>query len=173
MSAHYSNYSNVDGKSAFLSGLVSACADAYLCETLPKYWALEADVFEAGTSDLCECIRKRLYEYMSNDNADAASKTDGLDFRLQPLSEELHEIVHDLFDRYKGNHAPNEYDLIKSFLADVRYQLGDVRGIYSIEGTLTDRVSEVLSGFYTYVIFEVIFIEYDGYIVMLVFGSDE
>lgn len=85
----------------------------------------------------------------------------------------MHEIIHDLFDRYKGNHVPNEYELINSFLADVRYQLGDVRGIYSIEGTLTDRVSEVLGGFYTYVVFEVLFIEYDGYIVMLVFGSDE
>lgn len=31
----------------------------------------------------------------------------------------------------------------------------------------------VLSEFYTYIIFEVVFIEYEEYMVMIVFGSDE
>lgn len=37
---------------------------------MPKYWALEADVFEAGTSDLCGCIRKRFKDYLSDPDAD-------------------------------------------------------------------------------------------------------
>ena len=173
MSAHYSNYSNTDGKSAFLSGAVSALADAYLCKALPKYWALETDVFEAGTSDLCGCIRKRLKDYLSDPDADIADKTDVLDFNLQPLSEEPDQIIHDLFDRYKAGHVPDESDLIKSFLSDVRYQLREPKGIYRVEGALTEEITDVLSGFYTYVIFEILFIEYNGFIVMLVFGSDE
>ncbi len=32
MSAHYSNYTNIDGNTAFLAGAVSTYADAYLCE---------------------------------------------------------------------------------------------------------------------------------------------
>lgn len=40
MSAHYSNYTNIDGNTAFLAGAVSTYADAYLCEILPKYWGI-------------------------------------------------------------------------------------------------------------------------------------
>lgn len=53
------------------------------------------------------------------------------------------------------------------------YQLGDAKGIYSIEGVLNERITAALSEFYTYIVFSVLLIEYDGYIVMLVFGSDE
>ena len=173
MSAQYGCYSNIDGNTAFLAGAVSAFADAYLCEILPKYWALDVDVFNADISNLCDCIRKRLHDYLTEDNADIIRKIDDLDFRLQQLSGDLPQIVHDLFDRYKEKHVPNECELINRFLADIRYQLGDVKSIYSIDGSLNERITAPFSEFYTYIVFTVLFIEYDGYIVMLVFGSDE
>ena len=173
MSADYCNYSNIDGNTAYLAGAVSAFADAYLCEILPKYWALEADVFNADISNLCDSIRKRLRDYLSDNNAKIISKIDKLDFGLQQLSGDLPQIVHDLFERYKEKHVPNECELINRFLADIRYQLGDVKSIYSIDGSLNERITAPFSEFYTYIVFTVLFIEYDGYIVMLVFGSDE
>lgn len=173
MSAHYGDYSDIDGNTAFLAGAVSAFSDAYLCEILPKYWALEADVIDTEISNLCDSIRKRLRDYLSKDNADIIRKIDRLDFGLERLSGELPQIVHELFDRYKEKHVPNECELINRFLADIRYQLGDAKGIYSIEGVLNERITAALSEFYTYIVFSVLFIEYDGYIVMLVFGSDE
>ena len=173
MSAQYGCYSDIDGNTAFLAGAVSAFADAYLCEILPKYWALEADVFNADISNLCDSIRKRLRDYLSDNNAKIISKIDKLDFGLQQLSGDLPQIVHDLFERYKEKHVPNECELINRFLADIRYQLGDVKSIYSIDGSLNERITAALSEFYTYIVFSVLLIEYDGYIVMLVFGSDE
>ena len=173
MSAHYGDYSDIDGNTAFLAGAVSAFSDAYLFEILPKYWALEADVIDTEISNLCDSIRKRLRDYLSKDNADIIRKIDRLDFGLERLSGELPQIVHELFDRYKEKHVPNECELINRFLADIRYQLGDAKGIYSIEGVLNERITAALSEFYTYIVFSVLFIEYDGYIVMLVFGSDE
>ena len=173
MSAHYSNYTNIDGNTAFLAGAVSAFSDAYLCEILPKYWALEADVIDTEISNLCDSIRKRLRDYLSKDNADIIRKIDRLDFGLERLSGELPQIVHKLFDRYKEKHVPNECELINRFLANIGYQLGDAKGIYSIEGVLNERITAALSEFYTYIVFSVLFIEYDGYVVMLVFGSDE
>ena len=173
MSAHYGDYSDIDGNTAFLAGAVSAFSDAYLCEILPKYWALEADVIDTEISNLCDSIRKRLRDYLSKDNADIIRKIDRLDFGLERLSGELPQIVHELFDRYKEKHVPNECELINRFLADIRYQLGDAKGIYSIEGVLNERITAALSEFYTYIVFSVLLIEYDGYIVMLVFGSDE
>lgn len=172
MSAHYGYYSKIDGNSAFLSGNVSAFADAYLCDILPKYWALEADVFEADISNLCDNIRKRLYDYLSDDG-DVVRKIDALDFDLRSLSGELPQIIHELFDRYKEKHVQDEVDKINQFVSDIKYQLGDIKGIYSIRDTLNESITSALCEFYTYIVFEVIFIKYDGYFVMLVFGSDE
>ena len=45
MSADYCNYSNIDGNTAYLAGAVSAFADAYLCEILPKYWTLDCNSY--------------------------------------------------------------------------------------------------------------------------------
>lgn len=123
MSVHYSNYSDIDGNTAFLAGAVSAYADAYLCEILPKYWALEADVFNADISNLCDCVRNRLRDYLPEDNADIICKIDKLDFGVQPLSGELPQTVHEIFDRYKEKHIPNECELIKSFLADISLEM--------------------------------------------------
>ena len=173
MSAHYGYYSKIDGHSAFLSGNVSAFADAFLCGILPKYWALEADVFEADTSNLCERIRARLRDYLLDDSDDAICNIDTLDFDLQPMSSDLPKIFHDLLDRYKEQHVQDEVDKINQFVSEIRYQLGDIKGIYSISGTLNESITDALSKFYTYIVFEVLFIEYDGYLVMLVFGSDE
>ncbi len=173
MSAHYSYYSKIDGNCAFLSGSVSAFADAYLCEILPKYWALEADVFETDTSDLCDSIRKKLLNYMLKDNDDVVEKIGKLEFELQPESNELPQLIHNLFARYKGKSVPNEIDMINRFVSNVRFQLGNIKDIYSIKGGLNELITDALSEFYTYVVFQVYFIEYEGYIVMLVFGSDE
>ena len=110
---------------------------------------------------------------MLDDSDDVVRKIDVLDFDLQPMSGELPQIIHDLFDRYKEQHVQDEVDKINQFVSDIRYQLGDIKGIYSIKGTLNERITAALNEFYTYIVFEVIFIEYDGYVVMLVFGSDE
>lgn len=173
MSAHYGYYAKVDGHSAFLSGNISALADAYLCDILPKYWDLEADVFEADIPNLCGSIRKRLHDYLIDNADDVVRKIDTLDFDLQPLSGELSQIIHDLFDKYKEKHVQDEAGKINQFISDIKYQLGDIKGIYSIRGSLNERITSALSEFYTYIVCEVLFIEYDGYFVMLVFGSDE
>ena len=173
MSAHYGYYSKIDGTCAFLSGSISAFADAYLCEVLPKYWTIEADVFEADTSNLCGSIRKKLHDYLLDNDVDVVKKIDNLEFELQPESGELPQLIHNLFIKYKERTVPDECDMVNSFISDVRYQLGDIKGIYSIKDVINEHITDALSEFYTYIVFEVLFIEYDGYIVMLVFGSGE
>ena len=59
MSSHYSYYEKIDGKLAFLSGNISALSDECLCNIIPKYWAVEADVFKADANDICGSMRRK------------------------------------------------------------------------------------------------------------------
>jgi hypothetical protein len=45
--------------------------------------------------------------------------------------------------------------------------------LYKIEGELNERITRVISEFYTYLVFDLVFWEYEEYMVMIVFGSDE
>ena len=58
-------------------------------------------------------------------------------------------------------------------LRGVRFQLGELKNIYKIEGELNERITRVISEFYTYLVFDLVFFEYEEYMVMIVFGSDE
>lgn len=60
MSAYYSSYSKVDSDEAFLASNVSAVCDNTLSEVLPRYWAVETDVFKSSASNICENLRDRL-----------------------------------------------------------------------------------------------------------------
>ena len=62
---------------------------------------------------------------------------------------------------------------IKEFLSEIRFQIGDIEAIYRLKQPLSEKSSRCFSEYYTYIIFDIIFIKYSGYIVMVVWGSDE
>ena len=173
MSSIYSNYLKVDSDQAFLSGNISAICDYTISEILPRYWAVETDVFKSTTSDLCDNIKSRLKQYLSETSDDGdIKKIDGLNFELQEIKESFSEYFKHLVDSYKTSHHTKEKQKIDTFLSDVRFQLGEYIRMYKIENPFQQKVS-ILSKFYTYIVFEVVFIEYKNYMVMIVFGSDE
>ena len=55
----------------------------------------------------------------------------------------------------------------------LRIRLGDIKGIYKISGEHSENVPDAINAFYAYVVFDILFIEFEGYMVMIVFGSDE
>ncbi len=63
MSAIFDMYKNIDGDEAFLSGVVSTLSDETLSKIVPRYWAVEADVFKSDINNIVSNIKKRLYAY--------------------------------------------------------------------------------------------------------------
>lgn len=180
MSAFYDSYEHVESKEAFLSGYIGAICDDTLAFVLPRFSAIESDVFRAEPSNICEKVKTRLKQYLaascSNDYSD--EKIDRLNFELQEINESFSEYFKGRIDPYivanRDSHNPQEKQLIDRFFADVKFQLGDCKKLYRIKtDSIYPRNFEILSEFYTYIVFEVIFIEYENYMVMIVFGSDE
>ena len=173
MSAFYSSYSKVDSDEAFLAGNVSAVCDYTLVEILPRYWAVETDVFKSNKANICENIKTRLKQYLPEDFDDTVlKKIDGMGFELQEINGAFSEYFKNLVDSYKTKHNLCEKQKIDDFFSTVKFQLGEYIKIYKMINPVKGVVS-VLSEFYTYIIFEVFFVEYKNYMVMIVFGSDE
>ena len=169
MSALYEYFEYINGKTAFLAGAVSTLADQTLCEMLPKYWALEADVFEANRENLVSSVKDRMRKYHSNES----DLIENLQFEIEESSADLVQMVHSLFDAYKEKHSNNESECIKEFLCALRFQLGDIEAIYRIKKPLGEKNERCFSDYYTYIVFDIFFVQYSDYIVMIVFGSDE
>lgn len=174
MSSHYSYYEKIDGKLAFLSGNISALSDECLCNIIPKYWAVEADVFKADSNDICDSMRRSFANLLGDDGdkktLDNISK---FSFALRQLDKDVYSAIYDVFSRTKEKHIENEKEMIDEFMRGVRFQLGELKNIYKIEGELNERITRVISEFYTYLVFDLVFFEYEEYMVMIVFGSDE
>lgn len=169
MSAFYEYFKNIDGKTAFLAGLVSTLADQTLCEILPKYWAVEADIFEANKDNLVSSIKERMRKY----DSEVSGLIDNLQFEIVESMVDFEQMTHSLFDSYKCNHSDKESECIKYFLGGSRLQIGDIKAIYRLKEPLSDECERCFSHFYTYVVFDIFFIQYSNYKVMVVFGSDE
>ena len=175
MSALLEVYEEVPSIEAFLSGSISTLSDAYLAGILPKYWAVEADVFEANKGNLCEKIRKRLHEYLSCQVPDdkTIAHIDRLDFEIEQVNGKLVYILKDAIREPNGRLNSLAEKNIDSFIEAVRFRLGYSKNIYRIKGQLNERIAAAISDFYTYIVFDIIFVEYDKYMLMIVFGSDE
>jgi hypothetical protein len=171
MSAIYDMYKNIDGDEAFLSGVVSTLSDETLNKIIPKYWAVQADVFKSDINNIVSNIKKRLYAY--NNSLSDSQNIDYLNFEIEKCDNDFEYIVHSLFDLYKGNHSSNESEYIKEFLQNLKSKLGEIKAIYKIKTPFDEKKTQCICDFYTYIVFEVLFIEYSDYIVMVVLGSDE
>ena len=174
MSSHFSYYGKIDGRQAFLSGNISALSDECLCNIIPKYWAVEADVFKAGNNDICDSMRQCFVNLLGDDGdkkiLDSIAK---FSFDLKKEEKDVYGVIYDVFNRTQEKHLANEKEMIDEFMRGVRFQLGELKNIYKIQGELNERITRVISEFYTYLVFDLVFLEYEEYMVMIVFGSDE
>ena len=174
MSGHYSYYHNTDGKSAYLSGNIGALSDVYLTKLLPKYWAVEADVFEADPSNICLKIRERLCNLLvDSQNIEAREKIEALEFELALVQGDLQTAFREVFGSLCQISAEDEQKIVEDFLRHVRYQIGSTKQLYRIKGGLREDITQVIGEFYTYVVFDVLFLEFHEHMLMIVLGSDE
>ncbi len=174
MSGHYSYYHKIDGRSAYLSGNIGALSDAFLTKLLPKYWAVEADAFEAGPGDICIRMRERLCGLLADrQNTKVREEIEALEFELGPVQGDLQSAFREVFGSLSQMPAENEQRIVEEFLRHVRFQIGSVKQLYRIKGGLREDITRVIGEFYTFVVFDILFLEFTEHMLMIVLGSDE
>lgn len=172
MSSLYNYYSKVTGESAFLSGVISTLCDEKLIGICPRYWTVEADIFKANKNNICNTIKQRLYEYLQDDEK-VKEHIERLDFELQPVHGTPYENFHFIIDTIKERHHPDEKRLVDEFFEGIEFQLGKMQTVYKLSEKINKGNIAAISDFYIYTVFEILFVEYKDFMVMIVFGTDE
>ena len=170
MSGKYRIYKDFKGDEAYLIGHVEALGDGILSSILPKYWAVYTDVFKAGPSDVCEKIKERMLSLLKDGDDKLVKDIDSMSFELKKTDDDLVAVTAKISGK---DLSSSDLEMLSSFSRFLRIQLGDIKGIYTLSDKLKESTSNAISAFYTYVIFDIVFIEFEGYMVMAVFGSDE
>ena len=170
MASDLNFYDRFDGSEAFLMGNVRGLGDGFLSSVLPKFWAAYTDVFKAGPSDVCEKIKERMLSLLKDGDDKLVKDIDSMSFELKKTDDDLVAVTAKISGK---DLSSSDIEMLSSFSRFLRIQLGEIKGIYTLSDKLTESTSNAMSAFYTYVVFDIVFIEFEGYMVMVVFGSDE
>lgn len=175
MSKDYFGFSNEDGETAFLAGVVDVLSDE-LSMFLDDANALDADIFHVEDNDISllnDAVKKRLHSYKDKYGCSSIitdEKIDAIDIQLQKsyLSADAA-----LLDYMKKNSDKKEFEkAVSEFLRNLKWHLGEPIGVYT-SVRKNDKNIDVIADLYLGIAWDYFFIEYNQYFVMIVFGTSE
>ena len=78
-----------------------------------------------------------------------------------------------MIGRYGKQLNSDEKMSVDEFFQEIKFQIGDIKALYNINGGLNEQIKNAISDFYLFIVLDILFVQYKDYIVMLIFGSDE
>lgn len=181
MSKEMYYYKEVDSETAYLAGIAEAFAASLDMELSSQHYAVDTDVFrldENGMDGLYDLLLERLRHYNDIDEYELDLEKDSFMPNIP-------------YAKVTGNKTPvsvtniiREYvktDKIlpaaKDFFFSVNWHLKLPKAVYRTDmQALYEYMPELekaMRAFYLFIISEILFVEYDGYVLMLVIGSNE
>lgn len=172
-------FQNESGETAFLAGVADTLSDDVLCRVCPLHSTVEVDVFYLGENneiDFNSAIKKRLNKYLpSIENGDSKLKTkvDSLDIQFEVADGyknfQTPRFIMDLFQMMpEYSHAQEQHNAYCKFSDAIEVYLGKPLRFFKAH-----KDYSVLSEFYLYICYSVVFIEYNEYLLMIMAGSSE
>ncbi len=175
MSKDYCGFSNEDGETAFLAGVVDVLADE-LSLFLDRTNALDADIFlvvDNNISLLNDSVKKRLHAYKDKYGCSSIitdEKIDAIDIQLKKSDLSADAA---LLDYMKKNSDKKDVgNAVDEFLHNLNWYLGEPIGVY-VPVRKSDRNVSVIGNIYLGIAWDYFFIEYNQYFLMIVFGTSE
>lgn len=167
-------------RTEFLAEKTAELFEEHLFPVCPPMCALATDIFFIGERNelpVADMIKERLQLYLDNDEDkdEASRKADEaliarLDLRMErDPSPDFAGAVSRFY--YEGVSAEAQQG-ITAYIRAVERELGAPKASYRIKDDDHSNFRDLV-GYYTYAIFDISFIEFEGYMLMLVFGSDE
>ena len=175
MSKDFGVFESEKGDIAFLAGVVDVISDrlSLLCD---YGYTLEADIFPLESNNmelLSNSVKKRLHNYKQQIGEFSASdvEIDSFDFQLKKI--EVNDVSNYLSEIIKSySSRSNISEEVDEFLNTLRWQLQQPLGIYE-PIKLPDKNVEILGKIYLYLAWKYLFIYYNNYVVLLIFGTVE
>ena len=172
MSKEYWGFENEDGSTAFLAGVVDVLSDnlSLACDYAVT---LDADIFyvkEHDISLLNDSVKKRLHYYNKRYGLKIPKKKiDLIDFKLEKENCKIDDYLKKVMSKYSSN--PQMPEKVDEFLQELNWHIQKPLGIYS--PMRNDKNVYILGNIYLYMAWDYFFIEYDDYMVLVIFGTVE
>jgi len=188
MSLECNGFLNENGITGFLGGIVSASSDEFSIQIYNlgiRYETLDADIFYLGEHNEItfeDAIKKRMKSYWYDastigDTTDINKLIDLAQFKLRKSNEtKLSETITKMYTYIEDADLKKINTLAKEFDDSIKYYLQKPKAIYDLPIEVNGDIYEcgsIISRCYTYIIFSIVLVEYDKYVLLLVRGSNE
>lgn len=174
MSKEIWDFEEEKGISAYIAGAVDVLSDR-LCMVCDYGYAFEADIIcinEKGIDSFPYCLKERLRKYKSMHNSKEWEKNiSKLDFSLEVLkNQNVEKAIYEKFQKMSSSRVLKEE--IKEFCDSICWYIGKPGKVYEMKEKFGE-VSYALNDHYLDMIEDALFVEYEGFVVMLLWGSVE
>lgn len=180
MSLYSQGFKNEDGVTAFLGGIVSEAADNASFELSNKldiqYISFEADIFKIKSS-IQQSIKDRLKDYWiscyaeDENDINEVLNNSTFDFIEIPEILSIKEVFFGMWKNYleTEDEANSLLEIADTFENKIFYHTNHKQiTVYSVKCN-----TNILSKFYTYIIFDCKAVFFDDYFLLMFSGSDE
>lgn len=181
MSKKICYYSNIKAETAYIAGIVEALAAPLDMELGREHLGLDTDVFwvgESGIEGLYDALLNRLRKYNAIDELELDLERDSFMPNLPVVRVEGNKTADSVGQILRSYRKFDKLvPLTRDFFFSVNWYLKQPRALYKTDMQALyeymPELEEALRAFYLFVISELLFVEYDGYVLMLAVGASE
>lgn len=174
MSKEYFEFENENGDVGFLAGVVDVLSDelTMMCD---YSYAMEADIFFAENNDfsaLSRAVQNRFRSYNDSDFRVDDEQIDAINFSLEDYEKTTIDALNKMFAKYSSNAQLDKS--IDEFFSSLNWYLGKPACCYvPKKKKRNDNNTAVFGDVYLNLAFDYLFIAYDSFFVLFVFGTVE
>lgn len=181
MSKEIIYYSNVKAETAYIAGIVEASVTPIDILLSAKHCGIDTDIFwlgDKGIDSLYAAILHRLSKYNQIDKLELNLEQDPFMPNI-PIKKIEDNSTAKAISRILLEYSKSDKMLpkTKDFFFTLNWYLGQPLALYRTDMKVLyeymPELEEALRAFYLYIISELVFVEYKGYVLMLVIGSNE
>lgn len=174
-------FKHIHPETSYIAGALEIASGPLDAALGKEYYGLATDIFWTGfkgLDGLYEAILRRLKKYNTVEQLDLDLDQDPFMPNV-PISQLQESSAAKALAKllYKYHKSREVEELSKEFFYTLNWYLKQPQGVYQLElQVLEDFMPELLkalNAFYLFVITDVLFIDYGGYVMMLVVGSAE
>lgn len=181
MSKEIRYYNNIDSQTAYIAGIIEAFSTPLDIRMSDARYGVDTDIFwlgDAGIDNLYDFMLNRLRRYNDVDKLDLDLERDSfmpnIPITRVEKTKTAESVGKILQEYYKSDKI---LSAAKDFFYSINWYLKQPKAVYRTDmQALYEYMPEMekaLRTFYLFIISELIFVEYDGYVLMLVIGSSE
>ncbi|MDE6025121.1 MAG: hypothetical protein K2G45_06700 [Lachnospiraceae bacterium] len=172
MSKDYYEFEKENGDVGFLAGVVDVLSDnlSMMCDSV---YAMEADIFFAENNDfsaLSRAVQNRFRSYNNSDFRVDDEQIDAINFSSEDYEKTTIDALHKMFAKYSSNAQLDKN--IDEFFQSLNWYLGKPACCY-VPKNRNDNNAVLFGNVYLYEAFDYLFIAYDSFFVLFVFGTVE